>query len=544
MESTKYYLGLDVGGTNMVAGVVDENHQIIAKESIPTQAGRTIEEITTDMAEVSKKAVLKAGLQMEDISSWGIGMPSYVNPKTNLLVHANCFGWKNVPIYDYLKKHISLPTYIANDANCATYGEVLAGSASQYTDAIMLTLGTGVGGGIIMGKKIYSGSDNMGAELGHTKLVYNGERCTCGQKGCLEAYCSSTALIRIMKETLQKNKDTLIWKLCGEDENKVNGEILFEAAKQGDSLAKQIVDDYISRLAAGISTFITIFRPQVIILGGGIAHAGDLLLKPLNEKLHTCTFAAEENDVTKKNMKTNKKELLDSFKGGLIVSCQVQHDDPTFSVDFVVKMAKAAQWGGAVGIRANDPEQIKAIKKEVDLPVIGLWKIWHDDTDVFITPTLEAAKAVWEAGAEIIALDCTSQITHEGRPAYELLPILKKEIPEAIIFADVSNYEEAVRAVEMGAYIVGPTLYGYTEATKHIEQPEFARMCRDFKGKAYVIMEGHIYSPEDAMKCIFLGAHSVVVGSAITRPHLITKRFTDLLTGYQNNWREAERSKH
>ena len=148
-------------------------------------------------------------------------------------------------------------------------------------------------------------------------------------------------------------------------------------------------------------------------------------------------------------MKTNKKELLDSFKGGLIVSCQVQHDDPTFSVDFVVKMAKAAQWGGAVGIRANDPEQIKAIKKEVDLPVIGLWKIWHDDTDVFITPTLEAAKAVWEAGAEIIALDCTSQITHEGRPAYELLPIVKKEIPEAIIFADVSNYEEAVRAVEM-----------------------------------------------------------------------------------------------
>ena len=109
MESTKYYLGLDVGGTNMVAGVVDENHQIIAKESIPTQAGRTIEEITADMAEVSKKAVLKAGLQMEDISSWGIGMPSYVNPKTNLLVHANCFGWKNVPIYDYLKKHISLP---------------------------------------------------------------------------------------------------------------------------------------------------------------------------------------------------------------------------------------------------------------------------------------------------------------------------------------------------------------------------------------------------------------------------------------------------
>lgn len=246
-------------------------------------------------------------------------------------------------------------------------------------------------------------------------------------------------------------------------------------------------------------------------------------------------------------MNSLQKKIVESLKGGLIVSCQVQHDDPVYSLDFVVKMAKAAQWGGAVGLRANSPEQIRAIKQSVDLPLIGLYKIWHDDTDVFITPTLEAAKEVWAAGADIIALDCTSQITHEGRPAYELLPIVKKEIPDALIFADVSNYEEAVRAIDLGADLVGPTLYGYTAATKDIEEPdlrEFARMCRDFKDKAYVIMEGHIYTPEDAMKAIFLGAHAVVVGSAITRPHLITKRFTDLLTGYQNNWREAERSKH
>lgn len=246
-------------------------------------------------------------------------------------------------------------------------------------------------------------------------------------------------------------------------------------------------------------------------------------------------------------MESSKKEIIESLRGGLVVSCQVQHDDPMYSLDFVVKMAIAAQWGGAVGIRANSPDQIAAIKKKVDLPIIGLYKIWHDDTDVFITPTLEAAKAVWDAGAEIIALDCTEQITHEGVPAYELLPIVKKEIPEAIIFADVSNYREAVRAVEMGADIVGPTLYGYTAETKRIEYPdlrEFARMCRDFKGKAYVIMEGHIYTPEDAMKVLYLGAHAVVVGSAITRPHLITKRFVDLLSGYQNNWREAETRKH
>ena len=212
-----------------------------------------------------------------------------------------------------------------------------------------------------------------------------------------------------------------------------------------------------------------------------------------------------------------------------------------------VKMAEAAVWGGAVGIRANSPEQIRDIKKAVDLPVIGLYKQWNKGTDVFITPTLEAAREVYEAGAEIIALDCTEQITTAGRPAYELLPIVKREFPDAMTFADVSTYEEAARAVEMGADIVGPTLYGYTEATKQIEEPnlrEFARMCRDFGDEVYMVMEGHIYSPEDAIKCLYLGAHAVVVGSAITRPHLTTKRFTDLMGGYRNNWRDAERSAH
>lgn len=249
-------------------------------------------------------------------------------------------------------------------------------------------------------------------------------------------------------------------------------------------------------------------------------------------------------------MKTNderKKAMLESFKDGLIVSCQVQHDDPIYTDDMVVKMAEAAKWAGAVAIRANSPEQIKAIKEKVDLPMIGLWKVWHEDTDVFITPTMKEVKAIWEAGAEIIALDCTAQITHEKTQAWDLIKEVKKEIPEAIIFADVSNYEEARRAIDNGADIVAPTLYGYTKETSHIEGADyrmFAQMCRDFKDEAYVMMEGHLYSPEDAMKCIYLGAHAVVVGSAITRPHLTAKRFVDLLSGYQNNWRDAEKAKH
>lgn len=247
-----------------------------------------------------------------------------------------------------------------------------------------------------------------------------------------------------------------------------------------------------------------------------------------------------------KTVDPRKRQILESFKNGLIVSCQVQRDEPIYSEEMPALMAKAAQWGGAVGIRANTPEQIRTIKAAVDLPVIGLYKQWEQGTDVFITPTLEAAREVWEAGAEMIALDCTAQIIH-GRCAYELLLEVKEAIPEAIIFADVSNYDEAVRAVELGADIVGPTLYGYTADTKEIEGPdlrEFARMCRDLGDETYIIMEGHVYTPEDAMKCLYLGAHAVVVGSAITRPHYITKRFTDLISGYQNDWRGEERRAH
>lgn len=254
-----------------------------------------------------------------------------------------------------------------------------------------------------------------------------------------------------------------------------------------------------------------------------------------------------KGDPIMKTTDPRKKAILESFKNGLIVSCQVQHDDPISTPDMHVKMAEAAVWGGAVGIRANSPEQIRDIKAVVDLPVIGLYKQWKAGTDVFITPTMEAVREVYEAGAEIIALDCTDQITAAGRPAWELLPQAMKEFPDAMFFADVSTYDEAKRAVELGADIVGPTLYGYTEQTKHIEEPnlrEFARMCRDFGDQVYMIMEGHIYSPEDAIKCLYLGAHSVVVGSAITRPHLITKRFTDLMGCYKTNWRDAERSAH
>lgn len=237
---------------------------------------------------------------------------------------------------------------------------------------------------------------------------------------------------------------------------------------------------------------------------------------------------------------------IDDMKGGLIVSCQVYEDEPFYTPTMAVKMAEAAQWAGAVGIRANSPEQISAIKKVVDLPIIGLYKHWYENTNVFITPTMDAVDAIVEAGCDIVAIDCTFQLNHLGVRAIELLPRVREKYPDLPIFADVSSVEEARMAIEYGADIVAPTLYGYTNTTFHTEGADyrmFAEFCRLFNEEAYVFMEGHVFTPEDAMKCVFLGAHAVVVGGAITRPHLIAKRFTDLLNGYRSNWRDEQTKK-
>ena len=251
-----------------------------------------------------------------------------------------------------------------------------------------------------------------------------------------------------------------------------------------------------------------------------------------------------------KNTTDSKKlKLIESLKDGLIVSCQTQPGDVIHEEGrTVVMMAKAAEWGGAVGIRANGPDQVASIHAAVDLPIIGLWKIKYPDVAThIITPTVEHAKALWDAGAKIIAADCThlNNPAIGNKPRYEIIPLIKKAIPEAIIFADCATFEEAKIASDLGADIVAPTKFSYTPETAMMEPPNWlmvAKMCRELSDKSYVVMEGHIYTPEDAMKAIYLGCHAVVVGSAITRPHYITKRFADLLAGLKEDWRDSERA--
>lgn len=295
----KYYLGVDMGGTNIAAGVVDEEYRLIAKESVPAGAGRCADEIFGDMFRAAERAVQKAGLEMKDFTSLGIGMPSYIHPDTKLLVNANNFGWTDFPVYSYLEKYFELPVLVENDANCAVLGEAFCGAAKEFDNVVMLTLGTGVGGGILLDGRLYAGADGMGAELGHTKLVFGGEPCTCGQKGCLESYCSATALIRQAKRAMKSCPASLLYEVCGHEGSRLNGEMIFQAMEAGDKTAAGVVEVYIEYLAAGISTFITIFRPQIILLGGGLAQAGDVLLGPLGERLKENTFAAGQIGVPK-----------------------------------------------------------------------------------------------------------------------------------------------------------------------------------------------------------------------------------------------------
>ena len=290
----KYYIGIDLGGTNIAAGITDENGKIIAKYSAKTNAGKPFEELVADIAETGKKAVEAAGLKMSDISAVGMGTPSCINPQTNLLVHANNLNWQNVPLYAELKKHFSVPVYIQNDAACAALGEASNGAAADYDNAVMITLGTGVGSGIILNKHIFNGCDDMGAEVGHTKLVHNGQTCTCGQKGCFEAYASATALINQAKAAAKDNPGSIMNEMCGGDLSAMNAKIPFDAAKQGDSTAKSVVEKYIDYLAAGLSSVIALFRPQAVIIGGGISTEGDYLIKPLKQRLYDCTFSAEQ----------------------------------------------------------------------------------------------------------------------------------------------------------------------------------------------------------------------------------------------------------
>ena len=278
----KYYIGIDLGGTNIKAGVVNESFEIIGKAKTKTLCPRPAKEIADDMAKVSLEACKDAGIAIDDVEWIGIGTPGIADNVNGTIPYSNNLGFKDVPIRKYIREHIDKPVYVANDANAAAYGEFVAGAAKGACDAVCITLGTGVGAGVIIDGKIFTGRNLAGTEIGHMVIETDGPQCTCGRKGCFEVFSSATGLINMTKQAIAENPGSVLAKYEKND-GKVSARHAFMAMREGDSAGKAVVDKYIKYLAAGITNVINIFQPDILCIGGGVCNEGDPLMKPMVE---------------------------------------------------------------------------------------------------------------------------------------------------------------------------------------------------------------------------------------------------------------------
>ena len=290
-----YYLGIDLGGTNIAAGIVNDKYEIVKKKSTPTLANRDGKEIIKDMAELCRGLIADCGLTVDDIEYAGIATPGTANSETGVVEYANNLPFKKFPIADLLMEYLGVKkVYIENDANAAAKAEAIAGAARGAKYSVMITLGTGLGGGIVLDGKVYSGFNFAGAELGHVVIEKDGKQCTCGRRGCWETYSSATGLTNMTKEHVikarQDGRKTIIEDLISGNLDNCNARVSFAAMKQGDEVGKEIVDEYISYLACGLASIINIFQPNVLSIGGGVCNEKDYLLKPLIEKVFGQTY--------------------------------------------------------------------------------------------------------------------------------------------------------------------------------------------------------------------------------------------------------------
>mgnify|MGYP002545913416 FL=1 len=280
-----YRIGIDLGGTNIAAGVVNDSYEIVGRAKCKTAMPRPAGEIIQDMARMARQAAENAGLTMADIAYIGVGSPGTCNPDTGVIEYANNLKFDRVPLRDDLSALLDdKRVFIENDANAAALGEALAGAAKGTQSCVCITLGTGVGGGIIIDGKIYGGFNFAGAELGHTVIVVDGEPCTCGRLGCWEAYASATALIRQTRRAMEAHPESAMWKVAG-SLDKVDGRTAFDGMRAEDAVASQVVDTYIQHIACGLINVINIFQPEVLCIGGGICKEGETLMKPLREHI-------------------------------------------------------------------------------------------------------------------------------------------------------------------------------------------------------------------------------------------------------------------
>lgn len=283
----RYFVGIDLGGTNIATAVVDEYGVIYGRAKRKTFATRPYNEIFDDMALTAREAVENSGLSFDDVVSVGIGCPGAIDLERGIVEFSNNLGFYDVPITEYMQKALGKKIYVANDANAAAWGEFLAGSGKGLRSMVMITLGTGVGSGIIDDGRLVEGAYGKGAELGHMVIRLDGEKCTCGRRGCFEAYASATALVRQTKDAMRKHPDSDMWKVAKRLKD-VNGQTAFSCK---DEASKAVVKGYLGYLSEGIVNIVNMLQPEVICLGGGIAGEGDKILAPVNRAIAKDSFA-------------------------------------------------------------------------------------------------------------------------------------------------------------------------------------------------------------------------------------------------------------
>lgn len=273
-------IGVDIGGTSAKIGIVNQENQVLAESKVETRIDAP-EVILEKIANGVLKLMEENGVSMEQCEKIGFGVPGLIDKKNGKVVYSNNLRWENVRLEEEMKKRIPLSIHIANDADCATLGEAVAGAGRGLESFVMLTLGTGIGGGVILNGQLFEGSTLGGVELGHMVIHENGEECTCGRKGCMEAYASATALRRESKKVYGTVMEPLE---------------IFEKAQTGDEKARKLTADYIEDLGTGIVNLVNIFRPQRIVLGGGIAAQGEVLMEPIRERIKKENFGGEYSE--------------------------------------------------------------------------------------------------------------------------------------------------------------------------------------------------------------------------------------------------------
>lgn len=284
------YVGIDLGGTSIKAGLVDEQGKILCKATCPTLVERGARPVVDDMAKLSLEVIEKGGYTLDDVKAIGVGLPGIQDPRTGVVPFCTNLYWHEVPVIEWMQETINKPIFIGNDATVAGLAESVAGVSAGIENSVFLTLGTGVGGGIVLGGKVYSGSNGVGSELGHMITVIDGEPCTCGNRGCWERYASATALIRMGREAAEKHPESKIALDVNGRLDDITAKTVIDAAKAGDEVANEVFERYVYYLCAGLVNIINALDPEVIVLGGGVSHAGQFLLDAVNRRLPSMVF--------------------------------------------------------------------------------------------------------------------------------------------------------------------------------------------------------------------------------------------------------------